>query len=386
MARELRSPATPGAPAFFHTALIVESDRSVRDLLVPAVREAMAEADLVFLAVAAGTARLLREELGPAADTFDWGDTAAFYQRLGFTYEAFRRFLAAAHAAGRRVHVFAEPALGGQPGSGPAGLSEPAGHSGSAGHSGHSGPAGPAGSAAVDRTAAYLAYEAICNETYAGYGCEVTCLWDARRHPAPLIDSVRALHSHRLGPGGREPSPGYVSPRAFLAGRNQHPLPLPLPVQADLAASLGCAEGLPALRAELRGLARERGYAAPAVADVTMAVNEIATNGLSHGQPPVEVRAWQHGDTLVVQVDDSGGIPLPAAGGYEPPDEHQERTRGLWLARQLADVVQTHTAGGTTSVRLYFPYELTHRRPPYLSGQYLSGQYLSGQYLAGSSG
>jgi anti-sigma regulatory factor (Ser/Thr protein kinase) len=347
MAREPRSPAIPGAAAFFHTALVVDSDRSVHDLLVPAVRQAMTEADQVFLPVSAGTARLLREELGPAADTLDWGDTAAFYQRLGFAYEGFRRILAAAHEAGRRVHVFAEPVLGEQPGR------------------------EPAEEQAVDRSAAYLSYEAMSNETYAGYGCEVTCLWDARRHPAPLIDSVRALHSHRLGPGGREPSPGYASPRAFLAGRNQRPLPLP--VQADLATRLGCAAGLPALRAELRGLARERGYAEPAVADVTLAVNEIATNGLSHGQPPVEVRAWQHGDTLIVQVDDSGGIPLPAAGGYEPPDEQQERTRGLWLARQLADVVQTHTAGGTTSVRLYFPYELTHRRPPYLSGQYLAG-------------
>jgi anti-sigma regulatory factor (Ser/Thr protein kinase) len=340
MAREPRSPAPTGPAPFFHTALIVDSDATVRDLLAPAVREASAEADLVFLAVSAGAARLLRRELGPAADTLDWGDPADFYQRLGFAYEAFRRYLAAAHAAGRRVHVFAEPDL-----------AVPQGRQ-------------PAGPPAVDRTAAYLAYEAMCNETYAGYGCEVTCLWDARQHQAPMIGSVGALHSHRLGPGGREPSPGYVSPRDFLAGRNQRPLPLP--VQADLAASLGCAEGLPALRAGLRDLARERGYAASAVADVTLAVNEVATNGLSHGRPPVEVRAWQHGDTLVVQVDDHGGTPLPAAGGYEPPSGHQERTRGLWLARQLADVMQTHTAEGTTSVRLYFPYQLTHRRPPHV--------------------
>jgi anti-sigma regulatory factor (Ser/Thr protein kinase) len=355
MAHIPRIPAPPGTAcestacestacegtAFFHTALIVDSDTTVRGLLAPAVRRATTEADLVFLTVSAGTARLLRDELGPAADTLGWGDTAAVYQRLGFAYEAFRRYLAAAHAAGRRVHVFAEPDL----------VEPPGGQ--------------PAGPPAVDRAAAYLAYEAICNETYAGYGCEVTCLWDARRHPAPMIDSVRALHSHRLGPGGREPSPGYASPRDFLAGCNQRPLPLP--VEADLAASLGGVEGLPGLRAQLRGLARDRGYAASAVADVTVAVNEIATNGLSHGRPPVEVRAWQHGDTLVVQVDDSGGTPLPAAGGYEPPDEHQERTRGLWLARQLADVMQTHTDRGTTSVRLYFPYQLTHRRPPFLS-------------------
>ncbi len=111
MTHEPRSPAT-----FRHSSLVIESDQSVRQLLVPAVRQALSQSDGVFMAVAAGTARLVRAELGPAADTLEWGDTAAFYQRLGFAYEAFRRFLAAAHAAGRRVHVFAQPDLGLSPG------------------------------------------------------------------------------------------------------------------------------------------------------------------------------------------------------------------------------------------------------------------------------
>jgi len=35
--------------------------------------------------------------------------------------------------------------------------------------------------------------------------------------------------------------------------------------------------------------------------------------------------------------------------------------RGLWLARQLADVVTAYTGSGVTSVRLHFPTGLTHR-------------------------
>jgi len=151
-----------------------ESDRSLRELLVPAVRQALTEADSVFVAVSDRTARLLRSELGADADAVDWGDTAAFYQRLGFAYEAFRRFLTGARDAGRRVHVFAEPSVGG-PDDDPS---------------------------PEDRTGAYLAYEAFCNEAYAGCGCPVTCLWDTRRHSARLIENVRALHNHELGPGG----------------------------------------------------------------------------------------------------------------------------------------------------------------------------------------
>jgi anti-sigma regulatory factor (Ser/Thr protein kinase) len=333
-------PAAPGFPAagFRHSALIVESDRSLRELLVPAVRRALTEADGVSLAVSDATARLLRAELGPDAGAVRWEDRARC-QRLGFAYEAFRRFLAGARDAGRRVHVFAEPSVGG-PGDEPS----------------------PA-----DRTAAFLAYEAFCNETYAGCGCPVTCLWDARRHSAPLIDSVRALHSHELGPGGDRPNAGYVSPRDYLARRGSRPLPAPAGV--DWAARLASTDDLPGLRARLRYWTTEHRFAPVAAGDVLLAVNEIATNGLTHGRPPVTVRAWHAGDTLVVQVDDRGGIPLPPAGGYEVPDEEQDRTRGLWLARQLADVMQTHTAdGSTTAVRLHFPYQLTHVRPPHLDG------------------
>lgn len=322
------------APGFLHSALILDSDQSVRQVLVSAVRRALAEADGVFMVIGAQTGRLLREELRAEAKNLEWGDTSAFYQRLGFAYEGFRRLLAAAHAAGRRIHVFAEPDVADEAGS----------------------------PGAVDRAAAYMAYEAIYNETYAGFGCDVTCLWDARRHSTLTIENARALHNHELGPADWEPSPEFVAPRQYLAGRNQ--LPLPLPSQADWHAVLEGHDGLPALRAELEDWAQQHGFTVPAATDVVLAVNEIATNGLVHGRPPVQVHGWRHRDTLVVQVDDQGAIPLPALAGYQPPTGLPLSERGLWLARQLADVVQTHTTDRQTSVRLYFPRLLTHRNPP----------------------
>jgi anti-sigma regulatory factor (Ser/Thr protein kinase) len=345
MTHETSSPAARG---FMHSALVIESDQAIRELLAPAVRRALAEADGVFAAVSGPTADLLRAELGAAAGSLQWGDPAAFYQRLGFAYEGFRRFLAAAHAAGRRVAVFAEPARPG-PGDGQPDDGQLDDRHGVA-----------------DRTAAYLAYESICNETYAAYGCPVTCLWDARRHAPPVIDNVRRLHRHQLTSDGPVPSPGYLSPGRFLGGLT--PAALPRPARADWAATLDSPDDLPALRGEVRGWARRQGFTAAAAADVTLAVNEIVTNGLTHGRPPVAVLAWHDGDVLLVQVEDQGGIPLPAAGGYRPPGGDQDRTRGLWLARQLADVMQTHTAGDRTTVRLHFPYRLTHQRPPYLGG------------------
>jgi anti-sigma regulatory factor (Ser/Thr protein kinase) len=332
MTSDTRSPAMPG---FVHSAVIIDSGQTVREVLAPAVREALAEADGVFMAVSDDTARLLREELGTADGKLEWGDASALYQRLGFTYESVRRILAAARAAGRRIHFFAEPDV----------VDE---------------------AAAVDRTAAYLAYEAICNETYAAYGCEVTCLWDARRHPTLMIENVRSLHSHELGPAGREPSPGFVAPWQYLAGRNQ--LPLAPPARADWDTSLASLDAIPPLRAALRDWALRHGFTSSAAADVVLAVTEVAANGLTHGRTPVTVHGWHQRDTLVAEVDDRGGRPLPATAGYRPPGEHRNSRRGLWLARQLADVVQTHTADATTSVRLYFPRRLTHSNPRRASG------------------
>jgi hypothetical protein len=45
---------------------------------------------------------------------------------------------------------------------------------------------------------AYLAYEAVCNETYTPYGGAVTCIWDERHHTAAVFDGVRATHRYLL--------------------------------------------------------------------------------------------------------------------------------------------------------------------------------------------
>ena len=63
---------------------------------------------------------------------------------------------------------------------------------------------------------------------------------------------------------------------------------------------------------------------------------------------------------LVVDVEDRGGRPIPDESGYRPPVTHAD-SAGLWVARQLADVLLTDTSVGRTAVRLYFPYAVTHR-------------------------
>lgn len=328
---------SPAVPGFMHSALIADSDQRVRQVLVPAMRRALIEADGVFAVVSARTARILREGLGKAADQLGWDDSGVFHRPLGFAHESFRRLLAAAHAGGRRLHVFTEPAV--------ASVDE---------------------AGAVDRAAAYLPYEAICNETFAGYGCQVTCLWDARQHPASFIENVRSLHNHELGPAGWERNSGFVGPGQYLARLSQ--LPLLLPAHVGWQTTLTGLGALPMLRGGLQDWVGQQSFTPAAASDVVLAVHEIATNGLTHGQPPVRVSGWRQQDIVVVQVDDEGGTPLPALAGYQPPGGQANEHRGLWLIRQLADVVETHTTDSSTSVRLYFPRRLTHGNPSSAGG------------------
>ncbi|HKT02789.1 MAG TPA: MEDS domain-containing protein [Rugosimonospora sp.] len=309
---------------FDHAALIVDSDDTLRRRLLPVLRTHLAAGEPVLLVVGTHTEKVIRASLEERARGLEWGDPGAFYQRLGFAFQGFRRYLAEQHAAGRSVHVIAEPDV-------------------------RTDLAAP-----VDRVAAYLTYESMCNEAYAGFGCPVTCVWDSRRHPTLVIEGVRSLHDHELTDAGREANPTFVTTTEYLAGRAQVAMP-PAPALVEVDLHLLDRGGLAGMRASVQAWCRKEGFTDQAGADVLIAASEIAGNGLTHGSPPVRVRGWRYADTLVVQVDDHGGRPVPPAAGYRRPDEPATSGYGLWLARQLADVLTTHTGEGVTRVRMYFP-------------------------------
>ncbi|HJQ46357.1 MAG TPA: MEDS domain-containing protein [Amycolatopsis sp.] len=302
-------------PGFTHSALVVDSEDTLITHLLPALGEC---GEQVLLVVAPRTRDLLRAELGSRADAWEWAKPDGFYGGLGAAFETFRRYLAAQHTLGRRVHVVAEPGMRGE------------------------------------RANAYLPYEAVCNDAFAAYACSVTCLWDSREQPSSIIDEVRKVHGFELGGAGFQPSPGFVPAGTYLAGLASTP-PAPPPPETLMDRLVLDVHDLPQLRERARVLALSLGFPEE---DVTLATNEVVTNGLVHGAPPVRVRYWAEPGALVVQVEDAGGTDLPPAAGYLPPDVHQFGGRGMWIARQLADIVTAHSAAGTTAVRMSFPGQL----------------------------
>ena len=326
----------PSAPAFPHSALIVRSPAAFVAALQSELARSRDAYDEVLVVVGDEKRALLTAELGASADALSWDRPATFYQRLGLSYETFRRYLAGRYAAGRRVHVIAEPDLtdradgGGYPG----------------------------------RTAGYLAYESACNETFGPCESAVTCVWDVRAHPGDVIDGVRATHPYLLTARGRTPSPHYLPAERYLAGRGRRPLSA-APADVEHDGVLRDVGELAALRPVLDTWAAGHDFAREPADDIVVSVTEVATNGLRHGGPPVRVRVWHEGDVLIAQCDDAAGRPVPPTAGYRRPRMTGATPggRGLWLARQLADLAEVETAPGRTSVRLYFPRSVMHARP-----------------------
>jgi anti-sigma regulatory factor (Ser/Thr protein kinase) len=316
-------------PRLDHYALVVDDDDTIGRILVPQLRRRIAAHENVLMVVGAQTTAVVRDQLGPDANTLLWAPTDRFYQRLGFTYARFLRYLRDQHAQRRTVHLITEPDLVTVPG------------------------------APVNRAAAYLGYEAMANGAFAGYGCPITCIWHSRERTASVIDEVRKVHPREWTSRGAVDNPAYVAPREYLTPRTQPALTAPPPVTGLDITVLSPHEAA-ACRAAVAGWAERHHFVPTAVRQVVAAVNEVIANGVRHGRPPVRLRAWNQDTTLVVQVDDHGGSPIPGEAGYRPPVTAADAA-GLWVARQLADVLLTRTDNGRTAVRMYFPFTVTHR-------------------------
>jgi anti-sigma regulatory factor (Ser/Thr protein kinase) len=105
------------------------------------------------------------------------------------------------------------------------------------------------------------------------------------------------------------------------------------------------------VRAAVRGIA-ERGGFSERASDLVLALDEVIANAQEHGRPPVEVSCWVDG-RVVVEVSDVGeGFDRARVWDTHPPEPYGPRGRGLWITRQLTDLVSILSGERGTTVRL----------------------------------
>jgi len=105
---------------------------------------------------------------------------------------------------------------------------------------------------------------------------------------------------------------------------------------------------LPQVREFAESEARGFGMPEEAVNDFVIAVNEVATNAVTHGADDARVRTWPDSGDLVVEVHDEGiwkPGPMPGAVGG----------MGLWVARLLSSDLTLRIGSGGSTVIMRFP-------------------------------
>ena len=194
-------------------------------------------------------------------------------------------------------------------------------------------------------------YEAVINRALVGWPLWGLCVFDTGRLPDPILESAQRTHQHLHTPGGRVANPKFMDPADYVRS-----LPVPLEPLEETAPRLSATDVIDfiglrhAVAAELAMSAAPRETAE----DFLLAIDEMTSNAVRHGRPPVSLRLWASDDRIVCTIADQGpGWDDPFAG-YGPAhgNDLSRGGMGLWLARQLCDHVDITQGAAGTTVRL----------------------------------
>jgi anti-sigma regulatory factor (Ser/Thr protein kinase) len=134
------------------------------------------------------------------------------------------------------------------------------------------------------------------------------------------------------------------------------PFAAPLPDAPDHAHALAFErDSLAAVRALVGSRALAAGLSAERADDLVLAVNELATNSVTHGGGQGVVRVWSEPEAMICEVSDGGGVVEPLAG-RERPTGGRIGGHGLWLCNQVCDLVQIRAypeGGGVVRLHMY---------------------------------
>ena len=311
-----RSGAGPHA-GFEHEALLYDSPDELAAVAGPFLREGLAAGEAAVIAVSDETTDALRAAVGDDPRVVVLERHALYRSRTPTAITTFRKVGPEYAAPGKRVRVVGEVDFG----------------------------------ATVADWREWQRYESVINAAFAGLPQTGLCVFDTRRLPEPLLATARHTHPHLRTRDGRVPNPDYVDPATYLTTL---PVPdEPLEATPPVLAADGVTDFI-ALRHTVRDTLATVDGPADLVEDFLLAVDEMCSNAVRHGGPPVGLRLWTGPGTLVCTISDSGGGWDDPFAGYGPAhgEDLSHGGMGLWLARQLCDHVAIRRGGNGTTIRL----------------------------------
>ncbi|MFH8799262.1 anti-sigma factor RsbA family regulatory protein [Streptomyces sp. NPDC017936] len=312
------SPPPSGNDRFVHQALIYRNDHEFLATTVPFCREGLDRGDTVLAVTTPANTDLLRRALGGASEQVEFVDAAEWYRTPGRTLGAYHRYVDRCTGTGGRpwVRIIGEPVWTGRD---------------------------------ALETAEWTRYESAVNVAFAGCPAWIVCPYDTRVLPAAVVDDARRTHPETAVGASALPSERYADPRTDDGWRQ--PLAPLAPEEEDAVMRFGT--DLSAVRAEVAASAARLGLSAAGTQRLVFAVNEVATNAVQHGGGTGHLVLRRAGRRVVCDVTSKGRNDSDWYLGYLPPDPRRQQGHGMWVVRQLCDLLEVHTDEDGTTVRLH---------------------------------
>jgi anti-sigma regulatory factor (Ser/Thr protein kinase) len=127
---------------------------------------------------------------------------------------------------------------------------------------------------------------------------------------------------------------------------------VPLPSPTNDAMYHTYRSDLSQVRALVLKQAREAGLAEGRATDLVLAVSEVAANTLRHTRSSGTLAIWHDEDEVVCEIHDEGTIADPLVGRRRPARD-ANGGHGLWIVRQVCDLVELTSDASGTTVRMH---------------------------------
>lgn len=300
-----------GPPGLWHAVMPYQGAGELAVGVAGFVKAGALAGDAVLIAVAAAGLGLLRDRLDVADGQVAWADISSTGRNPARLTALLREF--AAGCAGQRLWCVHEPAW-------------------------------PARSAAELREV--HRHEARLNLVLAGASASVLCPYDMRLG-AGVIGCAGQTHPTVIR--GLRPE---VS-SSFCHGVVPAECDLPLSPAPMAAERLTYRDDLAPVRRLVASRARRAGLAPQRVADLVIAVSELAANTLAHTSGRGTLCLWDTGSEVICQVEDTGQITDVLAGTERPDPADPGGGQGLWLMNQLCDLAEVRTGAAGTVTRVH---------------------------------
>jgi anti-sigma regulatory factor (Ser/Thr protein kinase) len=194
-------------------------------------------------------------------------------------------------------------------------------------------------------------FESVYNRLMGGAPAAALCLYDRRRLPGAVIESVAATHPMLVAGARWAHNSRFQDPGAYVPSL---PLPREPMERASPVFAIDDAPSLPTMRHVLGAVLAEHVPDRDQREDLHLAVAEIAANAFRHGRRPVSARVWADRSRIVCTITDAGTSYGDPFGGFVPAHGYDlsQGGMGLWLARKLWDHVDLLPGPHGLTVRL----------------------------------